>query len=136
VNKEGPPKEDYAGRRRACYAIAGENGSPMVLLVLGASPHLWLCTGDKRASRRSLRAPNIIFNLADDIRYDDLELMPKTQYLIVKEGLEYENAFATTPLCCPSRTSILRGTWYRKRDQVKACPLVQTGCLFLSRSSP
>src|SRR5919107_4437096 len=55
--------------------------------------------------------PNIIFILADDMRYDGLEYMPKTQNLIVKEGVEYERAFATTPLCCPSRASILRGQY-------------------------
>jgi N-acetylglucosamine-6-sulfatase len=55
--------------------------------------------------------PNMILILADDMRADDLEHLPKTQDLIVEEGIEYEGAFATTPLCCPSRASILRGQY-------------------------
>ena len=55
--------------------------------------------------------PNIILILADDMRYDDLQHMPKTRDLIVEEGIEYEKAFVTTPLCCPSRASILRGQY-------------------------
>jgi N-acetylglucosamine-6-sulfatase len=55
--------------------------------------------------------PNIVLILTDDMRADDLEHMPKTQELIVEEGLEYEKTFATTPLCCPSRASILRGQY-------------------------
>jgi N-acetylglucosamine-6-sulfatase len=60
--------------------------------------------------------PNIILILADDMRYDDLEHMPKTQDLIVEEGLAYERAFATTPLCCPSRASILRGQYAHNHE--------------------
>jgi len=60
--------------------------------------------------------PNIILILADDMRADDLEHMPKTQDLIVGEGVEYERAFATTPLCCPSRASILRGQYAHNHE--------------------
>jgi arylsulfatase A-like enzyme len=89
------------------------------LLLALAAPLLSGCGSDEARHKPQVKdqgKPNIIFILADDMRYDDLEHMPKTQNLIVKEGLEYEKAFATTPLCCPSRASILRGQYTHNHE--------------------
>ncbi len=57
--------------------------------------------------------PNIIFILVDDLRWDDLGCaghpFSKTPQIdrIAREGAQFRNAFATTPLCSPSRASIL-----------------------------
>src|SRR5262245_9273905 len=51
--------------------------------------------------------PNIIFILTDDQDLESLAHMPRVQALLVKQGLTFKNAFVTTPLCCPSRGSIL-----------------------------
>ncbi len=45
------------------------------------------------------------------MRQDQLAYMPKTRQLVAEQGIEYENAFVTTPVCCPSRASILRGQY-------------------------
>jgi len=37
--------------------------------------------------------------------------MDSVQRLLVRQGTSFENAFATTPLCCPSRVSFLRGQY-------------------------
>jgi arylsulfatase A-like enzyme len=37
--------------------------------------------------------------------------MPATRRLFVREGRTYPNAYVTTPLCCPSRASILTGRY-------------------------
>jgi N-acetylglucosamine-6-sulfatase len=55
--------------------------------------------------------PNIVFILADDMRLDEFEYMPQTQRLLAEQGLTFENSFVTTPLCCPSRATILRGQY-------------------------
>jgi N-acetylglucosamine-6-sulfatase len=55
--------------------------------------------------------PNIVFILADDMRLDESEYMPQSQQLLAEQGLTFENAFVTTPLCCPSRSTILRGQY-------------------------
>ncbi len=56
---------------------------------------------------RSLR-PNLLFVNSDDQRSDTLEVMPKTLRWF---NLRFDNAFVTTPLCCPSRASALTGLY-------------------------
>jgi N-acetylglucosamine-6-sulfatase len=61
--------------------------------------------------------PNIVFILMDDLRWDDLGCMGhpfvKTPHIdrIAREGALFRNAFATTPLCSPSRASFLTGRY-------------------------
>jgi N-acetylglucosamine-6-sulfatase len=60
-------------------------------------------------------APNIVFILIDDLRWDDLactgnEFVATPHFdRLGREGARFTNAFATTPLCSPSRASILTG---------------------------
>lgn len=55
--------------------------------------------------------PNIVFILTDDMRKDDLRYMPKTKSLIQNRGTTFDNAFVTYSLCCPARTTFLRGQY-------------------------
>jgi N-acetylglucosamine-6-sulfatase len=57
------------------------------------------------------KPPNIVFVLSDD---EDLGIhasMPKVKALVEDQGVVFEDFFATYPLCCPSRASILRGQY-------------------------
>ncbi|HMP04830.1 MAG TPA: sulfatase [Lacipirellulaceae bacterium] len=62
-----------------------------------------------------IAAPNIVFVLVDDLRWDDLGcagnefVQTPSCDRIAREGARFQNAFATTPLCSPSRGSILTG---------------------------
>ena len=55
--------------------------------------------------------PNIIFILTDDQPYETVQFMPTVRDVLIKEGVNFENGFVTTPLCCPSRSSILSGQY-------------------------
>lgn len=66
----------------------------MLLLLLGCQPAL---------------PPNIVYIVADDQRWDTLWAMPAVQQRLVPEGLVFEEAFTTAPMCCPSRAGVLSG---------------------------
>ena len=61
--------------------------------------------------------PNIVFILMDDLRFDELGCtghpFVKTPNIdrLAKEGATFRNAFATTPLCSPSRACFLTGLY-------------------------
>lgn len=63
------------------------------------------------------KAPNIIFILSDDHRWDHLGILGhpflKTPNLdrLAREGVLFNNAFVTTSLCSPSRASFLTGNY-------------------------
>jgi N-acetylglucosamine-6-sulfatase len=68
------------------------------------------------ASKENTR-PNIVFVLVDDMRWDEFGegghnyiATPNIDRL-AREGANFKNAFATTPLCSPSRASFLTGTY-------------------------
>jgi len=56
-------------------------------------------------------APNILFIVTDDQRIGSLSVMPNTERLFRQRGVTYVNGFVVTPLCCPSRASILTGRY-------------------------
>ena len=61
------------------------------------------------------KQPNVVFVLIDDLRWDDLGCTGNTFVKspnidrIAREGAQFRNAFSLTPLCSPSRASILTG---------------------------
>jgi arylsulfatase A-like enzyme len=55
--------------------------------------------------------PNIVLILTDDQRWDSLWAMPKVRADLVDHGVTFANGFVVNSLCCPSRTSILTGTY-------------------------
>jgi N-acetylglucosamine-6-sulfatase len=71
-------------------------------------------------SRTPERPPNVVVILVDDLRWDDLGVMghPFAQTpaidRLARDGARFLNAFATTPLCSPSRAAILTGQYVHK----------------------
>jgi len=55
--------------------------------------------------------PSIVFILTDDQRWDSLDGMPIVRRQLAARGVTFANAFASNPLCCPSRASILTGQY-------------------------
>jgi arylsulfatase A-like enzyme len=72
--------------------------------------------------------PNILFILSDDQRWDTTDathsttgafIMPRLRAELGDSGVEFTNAYMTTPLCCPSRSSILRGSYAHRTGVYK-----------------
>ncbi len=78
---------------------------PVVSMISG-------CSDNETAER-----PNIVMVVVDDLRWDELGYMghpfAKTINIdrIACEGVRFRNAFVTTPLCSPSRASVLTGQY-------------------------
>jgi N-acetylglucosamine-6-sulfatase len=65
----------------------------------------------RRAVSQTPPEPNILLVLTDDQDVDSVSWMPNLRSKLVERGTTFSRAFVTTPLCCPSRTSILRGQY-------------------------
>jgi arylsulfatase A-like enzyme len=57
--------------------------------------------------------PNFLFIVTDDLdgRLGTLQYMPHLQELMTAQGLTFDDFLISTPVCCPSRSSILRGQY-------------------------
>ncbi|MGH2751975.1 MAG: sulfatase-like hydrolase/transferase [Actinomycetota bacterium] len=78
--------------------------SCVALLSLGVL--VAACTGASRDER-----PNLILFITDDESVGSTEVMPHLRSWFVESGRSFEPGFVTTPLCCPSRASILSGRY-------------------------
>src|SRR5574341_1212190 len=57
------------------------------------------------------RRPNFLIIISDDQRYDTIEFMPRMNARLINQGVSFTHAYVTTPLCNPSRASILTGMY-------------------------
>jgi N-acetylglucosamine-6-sulfatase len=64
-----------------------------------------------RAHAQAAEPPSIVLIVTDDQRWDTLWAMPTVSDELAAQGVTFTNAFATNPLCCPSRASILTGRY-------------------------
>ncbi|MGH3146919.1 MAG: sulfatase family protein [Rubrobacter sp.] len=55
--------------------------------------------------------PNILFILTDDLDARSTSRMPKLENRLAERGTTFDQAFATTPQCCPARASFLTGKY-------------------------
>jgi len=64
------------------------------------------------------RRPNIVFILTDDqdVLLGGTDRMPTLQKEVVQQGITFERAFTVTPICCPSRTTMITGKFPHNRE--------------------
>jgi len=54
--------------------------------------------------------PNVLVILTDDQRFDTMDVMPKTLGWFA-DGTQFDNAYATIPICAPMRSSLMSGRY-------------------------
>jgi N-acetylglucosamine-6-sulfatase len=84
----------------------------LLVLVCVCLPPSQLNTGSLEARER----PNILFILTDDQDVGSVSGMPNVRSGLADRGTTFDRAYATTPLCCPSRASILRGQYAHNHE--------------------
>ncbi len=83
--------------------------STLAALIVGASlvtTSVWTNTGAPAAS-----PPNIVVIMTDDQWTGSMAYMPKTNALLVDNGVSFSNYHVSNPLCCPSRSTYLTGQY-------------------------
>ena len=84
------------------------------VIALGLLMLVCVCLSPSQLKTGTLQAhvrPNILLILTDDQDAGSISEMPNVRSRLIERGTTFDRAYATTPLCCPSRTSILRGQY-------------------------
>ncbi|MEJ7604229.1 MAG: sulfatase [Kofleriaceae bacterium] len=59
----------------------------------------------------SIRKPNVVFVVVDDLDTGVYDQMPRLKTLLDDAGARFDNHYLNIALCCPSRAAILRGQY-------------------------
>src|SRR5215211_7257202 len=65
----------------------------------------------ERGSIEAVGRPNIVFILADDLDAASVSKVSSLTGYMADMGITFDNAFVTSSLCCPSRSTILTGQY-------------------------
>ncbi len=102
-------RDPLARRRFAKRALTIATVLAVANVTLIACAHAARPESLARATATVADRPNILIILTDDQRIGTMDVMPATLRRFADQGATFPHAFATTPLCCPSRSSIFTG---------------------------
>lgn len=105
-------------RREFAKSIAAGVGASMVSRISSAQSNLVTeAPVVARSARRPGDKPNLLFIISDQRRTDTMAAYGNTSYQVpvinrfASECVLFERAYCTQPLCTPSRSSMMTGTW-------------------------
>lgn len=107
--------------RRGAMAAALAVGLMLLSNCTGSGSETPARSSDEPVSTTALPLPsttappkakaNIVLVLTDDLDARSIEFMPKLKSLLAERGTTFSNYLVNVSLCCPSRTSMLRGQY-------------------------
>jgi len=80
-------------------------------ILAGAAAGAAVAASVSPARAASQRRPNIVLLMTDDQHVESVRVMTSVQRRIVEQGTSFVNAFASWPVCGPSRASLLTGQY-------------------------
>lgn len=106
--------------------ILNQMKNKLILYLSWVVIGIWACNGSKTATRQTKSnagKPNILFILVDDYGWRDLAVTGSSFYetphmdKLFKQGMRFDQAYASYPRCVPSRYSIMTGSHPARRGQ-------------------
>jgi arylsulfatase A-like enzyme len=110
--------QDKAPLKQESWMPANFSRRKILEYVVGAGIATF-SAGISRLSASPSRRPNILFLLADDLRFDAVGYVSRSVHTpnidrLAQEGVRFANMFVTTSNCWTSRASIFTGTYARR----------------------
>ena len=99
--------------RLACGLVAAMVGVCATVALSGPSAGAQYGSGDP---------VNVLVVMTDDQRLDDMAVLREVRRRIARHGTKFSNAFATFPLCCPSRATYLTGQYAHNHQVLSNLP--------------
>jgi arylsulfatase A-like enzyme len=106
--RQGPLKVTKRFNRKtdAWFAVAA------ISMLLAAISAAALTRGGEAVAANPASTPNILFIVTDDQRdAGTMDVLPAVVQRFKDEGVDFPRAYVTTPVCCPSRSSIFSGRY-------------------------
>lgn len=91
-------------------SLSRARSASLTLIACLAATALVVAPAEARKAGKG-KQPNVVVIMTDDQNLDDLDKMPNTQKLLVKQGTNFKNAVTSFPLCCPGRATFITGQY-------------------------